>query len=96
MLLRIEIMSKNRHNVTVHGSPQIGEYGEFGSEKGIYCKGRVIEEMTTKKSKPRPPHSPTFAFLLFAIMLVWFYIATDMGKRTVDMPRDRVIHIYKD
>jgi len=36
----------------------------------------------------RRSHSPMFAFLLFVIMLAWFYFVTDMGKRTVDEPRN--------
>lgn len=41
------------------------------------------------------PHSPMFAALVFLAFLAFFYFATDMGKRTPDMPRDRNIIIQK-
>lgn len=87
---------KDNHNVKIHSSPQVGEYGEFGSEQGIYYQGQVIEMTIKKPVRKTRSHSSLFAFLLFVIMFAWLYIATDMGKRTVDMPRDRVIHIYQD
>ena len=67
-------MSDN-HNVTIHSSPQIGEYGEFGSEQGIYYQGRVIE-MTIKKPvrKTRSPLTLIQTISISSWMMARIYI----------------------
>jgi hypothetical protein len=88
-------------NIKIHGLPELGEYGEFGSERGVFYKGRVVEDYeslrfkNTSKTRKRS-HSPLFAAILFALFLGWFYVATDMGKQTPDMPRDRSITTYRN
>ncbi len=88
----------DNHTVTIHDLPIEGEYGEFGSEKGVYYNGRVVEDyskMKLKKSWSRQPRNPIFALGVFAIAPIWFSLVTDWGKTAIDDPRDRTIQIYK-
>ena len=92
-------MKRNdNRNVKIHGLPELGEYGEFGSERGVFYKGHTVEDYESLLLKNRPrkrPHSPMFAGIVFAMFLAFLYFATGMGRYSPDMPRDRSITVQK-